>query len=436
MRRPPYALRLRMQLVLASALAVCIVLGCIVIVTDVIGRATETQNADAVLDAIVEDNGESGSLPPQATVMQYGRESTETLQEARYFTVELDSAGTVTGIHLGNATSVSEDDARALVDQMHRQHNAGSDRGTVGDYRYRTGSTASGSYVVFLDRGRQNLMLHSIVTIIGAVSVVAALFTILIVFLLSKRIVQPILENNAKQRRFVTDAGHDIKTPLTIISADTDVLRMDVEAAGLTEDFEWTDDIKRQVTTLTDLTNRLIYISKMEEADELAARSVEFCLSDVVSEEVRSFRSRARTGGRTLEADVEPGLRMRGDEAAVAQMVRALLDNAFKYSNEGGAISVTLRDHPRSVPRSVRLTVYNTADEVDRKAIAHWFDRFYQADEARTHREGGFGIGLSMVQAVVAAHGGRVQGTTRDGRSVSIEVTLPTRLTREERKRR
>lgn len=431
MRQPRLDDRLRIQLVLVCALALALVLGGIVVATSVIGGYTVTQNADAVLDAIVAQGGKGDVASPQTSVEQYGKQSQETLYEARYFSVQLDEDDDVEGVYLGEITTVTEEDARHMVEEMLQANRTGSDRGTLGDYRYRITATQDGTLVVFLDRGRQNQMLHSIVLIVASVSVAVACLTLVLVVVLSKRIVRPVVESHLKQRQFITDAGHDIKTPLTIISADADVLRMDLEAQSLEDDYQWVDDIKSQVGTLTDLTDRLIYISKMEESDDVAARSVEFSVSDVVTRELQAFRSRSRTSGRTLEGDVQPGVHMYGDEHAITQMVAALLDNAFKYSDDGGTIKLTLAGHPRYV----RLVAFNTAQGIDRHDVPHWFDRFYQEDKSRTHREGGFGIGLSMVSAVVSAHDGRVEASTnRDGTTVTIDITMPTRMSRAARK--
>lgn len=433
MRRPSPDGRLRIQLVLVCAIAMALVLGGIVLATSIVGTYTTTQNADAVLDAIVAQGGTGNVASSRTSVTQYGKQSQETLYEARYFSVKLDANDDVESVYLGDTATVTEDDAREMVEEVLQRTATGIDRGTLGDYRYRIADTDDGTLMVFLDRGRQNQMLQSLVLTVAWVSVAVAALTLILVLLLSKRIVRPVIESHLKQRQFITDAGHDIKTPLTIISADADVLRMDLEAQGMEDDYEWVDDIKGQVANLTDLTDRLIYISKMEEADDVEARSVEFSVSDVVNHQLQTFRSRSRTTGRTLEGDVQPDVRLYGDEHAITQMVAALLDNAFKYSDDGGTIRLTLRSHPRT--RTVRLVAYNTAQGIDKRDVPHWFDRFYQEDKSRTHREGGFGIGLSMVSAVVRAHDGKVEAwTNKEGTSVTIEITLPMRLSRATRR--
>lgn len=154
-------------------------------------------------------------------------------------------------------------------------------------------------------------------------------------FALSKRIVRPVSESYEKQRRFITDAGHEIKTPLTIISADADVL--DMELGGS----EWLRDIQIQVQRLTALANDLIYLSKMEEGgNQLQTR--EISLSALAEELVQSFQAPARTQGKTFTSRVRPDILLRSDEKMIGQALSNLLDNALKYSEPEGIISLTL----------------------------------------------------------------------------------------------
>lgn len=267
---------------------------------------------------------------------------------------------------------------------------------------------------VFLDLSKEiasfcSLLLSSIwVAFLGLLCVFNLLFT------LSKRIVRPVSESYEKQRRFITDAGHEIKTPLTIISADADVL--DMEYGGS----EWLRDIHIQVQRLTALTNDLIYLSKMEEGgNRLQTR--EFSLSALAEELVRSFQATARTQGKTFTSRVQPNILLRGDEKMIGQALSNLLDNALKYSEPEGTISLTLEKRGRSVC----LEVYNTTPSISEEDLKSLFDRFYRADPSRNSRTGGHGIGLSIVQAVVQAHKGEVSASSRDGRSLTVSVTLP-----------
>lgn len=171
-----------------------------------------------------------------------------------------------------------------------------------------------------------------------------AVFLLLVFF--SGRIVKPVSESYEKQKRFITDAGHEIKTPLTIIDADAELVKLECGES------EWLDDIKKQTKRLTALTNDLIYLARMEEGQKNAVR-IEFPLSDVVDETAESFRARAINENKQLEINIQPGLAYIGDEKAVRQLVSILVDNAVKYADSEGKIKVRFNKRSRDKVRGV-----------------------------------------------------------------------------------
>ena len=235
----------------------------------------------------------------------------------------------------------------------------------------------------------------------------------MLVWFLSGRMIRPIAESYRKQRRFITDAGHEIKTPITIIDADLEILRME------TGDNEWVQDIQTQTARLAALTNDLICLSKMEE-EEVQAKRIEFPLSDAVRETAESFQTLAKTRGRTLLIHVEPMLSYVGDEKALCQLVEILIDNALKYSREGDTVHLTLERQGRFI----RMAVENGVENMDKDVVDNMFDRFYRADRARASDGGGHGIGLSIAQAVVSAHRGKISAAVNAGR-LTMTVLLP-----------
>lgn len=246
------------------------------------------------------------------------------------------------------------------------------------------------------------------VALFGLLSVFILLFT------LSKRIARPISESYKKQRRFITDAGHEIKTPLTIISADADVLDMEYGESV------WLRDIHVQIKRLTTLTNDLIYLSKMEE-QQGRLQAANFSLSALADELVQSFQALAKTQEKSFTSDIQPNIALYGDEKAIGHAISNLLDNALKYSEPKGTISLTLEKRGRFV----YLEVFNTTPAISQESIQNLFDRFYRADPSRNSQTGGHGIGLSIVQAVVSAHRGKVSASSQDGRSLVISVVFP-----------
>lgn len=402
--------RLRIQLTLFVLAALVVLLGVMFAGTYLVRRSQLDADADKAIDMVLQSDGED---PKDLSGLSSSK--IEGYYEMRYFMVTVSADGAVGNENLDHVATVDADEAAAMVRKALAR---GQDRGYVGKFRYRVQSEGAGEKtVVLLDRDRQIAALNDSIAdemkvYAGGVIAVTAIF-----LLVSKRIVRPIVSAHESQRQFVIDAGHDLRTPLSIISADADVLAMDVG------DNEWIDDIKDQVGVMSGLTESLIVLSRAATEDERAIGVVN--LSDVVEREARGFKSRVLTEGHPLGCDVAPGVYVRGNEQYLQRMVGALIDNAFKYSVAGGSIQVRLVEHHL---HQAELTVSNQTEGVDPKEVGLWFGRFYQSDRARTHEAGGFGIGLSMVAAVARAHGGKARAEAKpDGSGVTMTVTLPTR---------
>ena len=249
-------------------------------------------------------------------------------------------------------------------------------------------------------------------------SVLVALAGLLAVFLLllilSKRIVRPGAESYEKQRRFITDAGHELKTPLTIIGADLDLVEPELEGN------EWLQDIRCQVRRLTGLTQDLIFLSRMEE-ETPPIQPIEFPLSDLTEEMAQSFQGLAKAQGKRLTLSIPPILSYTGDEKAIRQLLSILLDNALKYTPEEGEVEIALKKEGRMI----RLSVSNTiAHPMERETLGRLFDRFYWGDQSRSSQTGSYGLGLSIAKGIVLAHRGKIRAES-SGASLSVIVSLP-----------
>lgn len=185
-----------------------------------------------------------------------------------------------------------------------------------------------------------------------ALSLLGLLAVLMLLLILSHRIVRPVAESYEKQKQFITDAGHELKTPMTIISADADLLEMECG------ENQWLTDIRRQAQRLTGLTNDLIYLSRMEE-EQPKLQVIQFPLSDLAEEMAQSFAAPAQSQGKELEVSVQPMLSCTGDEKAIRQLISILLDNALKYSPQGGKLALKLEKQGRNV----LLTVSNTTTQ-------------------------------------------------------------------------
>lgn len=183
--------------------------------------------------------------------------------------------------------------------------------------------------MIFLDCRKFLTTFRSFLFSSIAVSFCGFCAVLILVAVLSKRVIRPFVESQEKQKRFITDAGHELKTPLTIIEADRSILELEYG------ENEWLSDIQLQTRRLTGLTNDLIYLSRMEE-EPIRERFIEFPLSDMLEEIAGSFQNLARTQGKNFEQEIEPMISLHGDEKAIRQMISVLLENALKYSGKGG----------------------------------------------------------------------------------------------------
>lgn len=405
--------KLRLKLMFAAMLSLLIVLTLILGTAAVLNYRQILSTADMTLSLLAENGGRfpdslflNGNSPRGSR-----RFSPELPYESRYFSVSLSGDGTILLINTGKIAAV---DSSTAADYAQKVAQRGRTKGFVGDYRYTVRSGDDQTQIIFLDCSRDLNGFRTFLIISGQVCVVGLIGVFLLLFILSGRIVKPFSENYEKQKRFITDAGHELKTPLTIIDADTEVLEMDFG------ENEWLRDIQTQTKRLADLTNSLIMLSRMEE-EQGRTETITFPLSDVAEETLETFQTLARTHRKTLTGQIQPMISMSGDEKAIRRLISILLDNAVKYSQEEGRISLTLEKQKNLI----RLSVFNTAQFVSKESLPHLFDRFYRADQSRNSQTGGYGLGLSIAQAIVSAHRGRILASTTDEQSLLITVTFP-----------
>lgn len=350
-------------------------------------------------------------------LMGFGRASSRRLAEApfdtRYFTALLDDASEVGSCDVTHIAAVDEATAAEMAIALSGSRDDA--RGFTGSYRYRVGaSEADGSrLVVFVDAMRELEGFRSFLLASIAAAVLGLLGVLALLVPLSSRVVQPFVESHERQRRFVTDASHELKTPLAIILSSVDVV--DIEQGGASE---WTDSIRAQVARLSDLTQKLVSLAKADEGPQ-ALNVGDFDLSASAERVWQGFVPVAKTSGRSLTRDIDEALTCHGDQVLIEQAMSLLLDNALKYSDEGGTVSLEVSQR-RGV---TQISVTNTLDEgvVEPGSHAEFFDRFYRADESRS-QSGGHGIGLAVVRAVAEAHGGVAEAHSEDGRAITFSL--------------
>lgn len=340
--------------------------------------------------------GDAPAAPPQKPEPpQDGSFTPETPYSTRYFVLRYQDDGTLVQADLQNIASVTEEDIMPYL-AVAVAHGAGY--GSYGSYRYYVTRTGEGrNMAVFLD-GYQQLRSVGLVLLWSlAADAACILLVFVLVVLLSRRAIDPVVRSAEKQKQFITDASHELKTPITVISTCLRVLEME------TGKQKWIDKAQAQTEKLTALVNALVTLSRMDEGVS-PLKMEPFPLSEAVVDTAEPFRDLAQSKGHALVLDIAPELTYKGDEYAIRQLVSILLDNAVKYARADSPITLTLE----KTRRGVTLRCRNGSDPIPEETLAKLFDRFYRTDPSRNAATGGFGIGLSIARSIAEAHRGSI----------------------------
>lgn len=339
----------------------------------------------------------------------FGQHSPESRYMTRFFLVYYDSSYNAVGIFSDFIATVSTQQALSYAANV---IDSGHDSGYCGDYRYAVKQGSDGYAVVFLNASQEQQSMKTLLTVSLVVAGASLLAAFFLIAAFSKKAIAPYVKNIELQKQFITDAGHELKTPLTSISTSAEVLKME------SGDNEWVDNIQKQTGRMSRLVENLVKLSRLDEGLPLPDKT-EFSLSDAAWEAAAPFDARALAQNKRYSRSIDDGLTMLGDMAAVQQIISILLDNAFKYSDDGGEITLRVyRHHKNSV-----IEVYNTCASGSLGDISRFFDRFYRADKARA-ADGGTGIGLSIARATVEALGGSITAESADGKSILFRAVI------------
>lgn len=372
-----------------------------------------TDRADRAISLLYQNGGEFP--PPEYDTdpsMAFGFQVTEeTPFETRYFIVELTGRQEVVWV---NTEHIAALDRQTVVECVSEVLRSGGDRGYVDHYRFGVFHTEDGgSTIIALDCFLQIQAAYNMLRVTLLVSLACVLFVFLLLVFFSGQAVRPFVENLERQRQFVTDASHELKTPLAILSADLGLLE---DSLG---ENKWLKSAQTQITRLDLLSKHLVELARTEESIKEASVS-SFSLSEVVQASVDAFQPLAESAGKLVAAEVTPDLEMRGVRDNLFRLCSILLDNAVKYCDPNGTIRLSLRRRGRTLC----LSVSNPCAGLDPSQLSRYFDRFYRADSSRTRATGGYGIGLSTAKAIVSRHHGHISNRYSGG-NITFFVTLP-----------
>lgn len=419
--------KLQKKFILIVALVLFLVLGGLVGVVNGINYWQTKQKTDVLLNMLLDNNGtfpenspdnqgkqehSPENRAPGADQLQLSenrksiwnnfRFSAETPFETRYFSVATTDGGKTWTIDVSHIASATEREAEAYAAKAEKKAKT---EGKTGIFRYRMKQTEEKLLIVFVDCSRDTQNVESIAAISCSVAAGCYLLVLILVIFCSRKAIRPVIESMEKQKQFITDAGHELKTPIAIISANTEVIEM---CGG---ESEWTESIHHQIERLNSLVTQLLTLAKMEEGGGELELKI-WNASETIVDAVTSFEAPAVTKQIALQSDIAEEVHMEGDAARIHQLVSLLVDNAVKYTPKGGKIHICWRKNGKKAEFSVQ----NTCDTLPEGDLNRLFDRFYRADASRARESGGYGIGLSVAAAIVKAHKGKITAErTRDG---------------------
>lgn len=413
--------KMRWHFILAAMLAVFIMLVAVLAGINVWNYHTTAERADQRIQEIygfesgkvpgMENSEENASQPvPPDIFNRPDDHDPEAPYTTRFFIVRLDEEGNVTDVSTDFIASVTQTEAEEFARKV---LNEKRQVGYYKNYRFQILAKKNDNIVIFLNTTMELRSVRNVLLISCLVGVVCFLVVFLLVILLSKRAMKPYIRNIERQKRFITDASHEIKTPLTSIATSVDVIEMEYG-----ED-EWTRNIHKQTSKMSRMVADLVTLSRLDEENPFLERT-EFSLSDAVWEVAEPFASLAKAQGKKYSQRIEENLTLCGNPDATRQMISVLLDNAMKYSDENG----TIRLDVYKVHGKTKIEVFNTCVLEETQNLSRLFDRFYRPDNSRSRKTGGSGIGLSIAQAVAEAYGGKFKVSSKDGKSIMFQVTI------------
>jgi len=369
--------------------------------------------ADRAIDILYQNHGEfpRPDAPADPAAAFRFQITMETPFETRYFIAEITEHQEVKSV---NTDHIAALDRQTVVESINQIVSSDKDHGYVDYYRFKVFQNEDGgSTIIVLDCFLQMQATYNMLRIILIVSASCVLIVFILLLFFSKKAIRPFAENLERQRQFVTDASHELKTPLAILSANIGLLE---DSYGKSK---WLESAQVQVFRLDKLIKNLVELARTEETvkEELISH---FSVSEVAQASADAFQPMAESDGKTLTAEIAADIYLRGIQDNLFRLFTILLDNAVKYCDPGGNIRFVLFQRGRNV----YISVSNPCTGLDTSQLSRFFDRFYRADSSRARSTGGYGIGLSTAKAIVTRHRGHISNRYDSG-TITFTAVIP-----------
>lgn len=407
--------KLRRKFILVTMAVVFVVMSVVLIVLNTTNYLHTVERTDEIATILINNDGDFPDEPIPDRGMGVPQSQgipAETPFETRYFIAVANSEQQVVQIDTTRIRSIDSQTGQSYAEEV---LNSGKEKGCIDDFRYQVAEQADGTtMLVFVDSQRDLQLVRSFLRNSVLIGIVSLLFIFILVVYFSKKIVKPVQQTIDRQKQFITDAGHEIKTPLTIISANNDVQEM------LNGSSEWTESTNKQIQRLNGLMESMLQLTQMEE--EGYQPKIELVeLSQIVQEIAEPYVRIGKQKKVEVSLTIQPDIVIQADIEAMNKLCSLLMDNANKYVQQPGIINIRLEN---KAGNKIKLQITNTVSEMP-KQFDQLFDRFYREDQARKHSEGGYGIGLSLAATIVENHHGQIKAAPLGNHTISFEVILP-----------
>lgn len=405
--------KLRLRFIATASLAILIVLFSVV---GVLNSARHVQTVDEInkILTLLSDNG--GSFPSiSKTTSELGDTvSVDTLFQYRYFSAKMDHHGNIISLNSSNISDLTDQEVKEFLERInHSKDTRGDFSYHHHTYSYMVAETSRRSdLIVVLDSTNQFRDNMTLVHLSIWMSGISFIFFVLVISIVSGKVIKPFIRNYERQRRFITNAGHELKTPLAIISANNELVEL------MNGESEWTKSTNDQVERMTGLINSLVAMARLEEQPELVLTNVNF--SDIARDAAEDFKGPVIKDGKEFVMDIQPNIHVKAEEKSLFELVTLLVDNANKYCDPAGKVSVTLSKNRLSKAKLEISNTYTKGKDVD---YTKFFERFYREDESHNNKTSGYGIGLSMAQTMVKLFKGNISVNYKDD-TITFVVSL------------
>ncbi len=409
--------QLQKKFIVSSMLAITILLVVVLGGINIFNTVSSNKQTDKLLSTLAEVENSAITMMLPEVRSSWDIFSAVVTQDdtlgAIYFVVREDVFGKIRTVDTTHISSVNVQEAQNYVKQI---QGLNKKTGSLGRFKYMVMPTVGnlGKTYIFLDVTKQITNVWQVALLSVGVGILCWIGMLLLVVLLSKRAIKPIAANMERQKQFVTDAGHEIKTPLAIIMANTDAMELHFG------ENKYSKNIRSQIFRLKDLTQDLLTLAKMEENTDRKIRE-NFSITLLLEESLNQFDENIAVKGISLYKNIQPDLGINSNKEQVHRLFSILLDNATKYVSENGSIEVYLSQ----TSKHINFVVANTAENLENLQLDKLFDRFYRGDDARTQKNGGYGIGLSAAKAIVQTLKGSITVQKQNINKIVFVVKLP-----------